>query len=375
MSEYQYYEFAALDGPISDEGLHYAENCSSRADVSRVHWRNVYNYGDFHGSVDRMLQHYDAHFYIVNWGTAQFAVALPQGILDPKAVEPYLRGHRPYESALSISDKDNRTIVWWETTEEGGWGWIEGEGILSQLIGIREELMRGDYRALYLGWLADFRSDEWRKSRDQTLLMPSVPSGLDRLTPALHTLLEYFPVDPDALSVAVEYTRDRKAGRIPISDTLDMLSFSEMKSLLTRVADGDGMRVMSELNRLTYRKDGNEVKKAVTCVAFAEKAIKAREVRIEKEAKAAEAKRKRAAAKRKRHLKEVFERADVIWTDFTPLMEVKKPSTYKIVAKQLKELKEAYDQAGKDDDFQTRLTEFRDLYSRRSAMMSLITEL
>jgi len=36
MSEYQYYEFAAIDGPISDEGLRYARGCSSRANVSRV---------------------------------------------------------------------------------------------------------------------------------------------------------------------------------------------------------------------------------------------------------------------------------------------------------------------------------------------------
>jgi hypothetical protein len=29
MSEYQYYEFAAIDGPISDEGLRYARSCLS----------------------------------------------------------------------------------------------------------------------------------------------------------------------------------------------------------------------------------------------------------------------------------------------------------------------------------------------------------
>jgi hypothetical protein len=53
MSEYQYYEFAAIDGPISDEGLKYARGCSSRANVSRVRWQNTYTFGDFHGSVDK----------------------------------------------------------------------------------------------------------------------------------------------------------------------------------------------------------------------------------------------------------------------------------------------------------------------------------
>src|SRR6266566_1171795 len=54
MSEYQYYEFAAIDGPISDEGLRYARGCSSRANVSRVRWQNTYTFGDFHGSVDTL---------------------------------------------------------------------------------------------------------------------------------------------------------------------------------------------------------------------------------------------------------------------------------------------------------------------------------
>jgi RQC domain-containing protein len=54
MSEYQYYEFVAIDGSISDEGLRYARGCSSRANVPRVRWQNTYHFGDFHGSVDTL---------------------------------------------------------------------------------------------------------------------------------------------------------------------------------------------------------------------------------------------------------------------------------------------------------------------------------
>ncbi|MBL7076750.1 MAG: hypothetical protein ISS31_04695 [Kiritimatiellae bacterium] len=144
MSEYQYYEFVALDGPISDEGLRYAEGCSSRAEVSRVHWRNEYNFGDFGGSVERLLQHYDAHFYIANWGSVRFALSFPEGVLDPETIEPYVHGHEQHEDTLTTGSNGSRTIVWWERHEEGGWGWTEGEGILGRLSGIREELMRGD---------------------------------------------------------------------------------------------------------------------------------------------------------------------------------------------------------------------------------------
>ncbi len=195
MSEYQYYEFVALDGPISHEGMKYAEGCSSRAEVSRVHWRNVYNFGDFRGSVERLLQHYDAHFYIANWGSVRFAVALPEGALARNAIEPYANGHEQYENTLTVDSNGERTIVRWEHNEEGGWGWTEGEGILSRLVGVRDELMLGDCRSLFLGWLADFDVEEWCDPKDSVARVPPIPTGLDCLTPALMTPPSTSPAD------------------------------------------------------------------------------------------------------------------------------------------------------------------------------------
>ena len=375
MSEYQYYEFIAIDGPISDEGLRYAEGCSSRADVSRVHWRNVYNFGSFGGSVETLLKYYDAHFYIANWGTVRFAVALPEGFLDPKAIQPYLQGKDPYEETLSVTSSADRCVVWWEHNEEGGWGWTEGEGIISRLIGIREELMRGDYRALFLGWLADFDPDEWRDREDDGVLVPPVPAGLDSLTPALGALMEQFPVDSDALAVSAEHSQDTMPDRIPMAAVLDKLPVPKMKALLGRVAEGDGSRVMSELNRLTYSPVETSVVEGMTCVDFATKAIDCREARLEKGARAATAERKRVAAARMRHLEGVMKRADTIWTGLDPLMEEKIASAYDSVAARLKELHDAYKQADKDTEFQDRLSAFRERYSRRPAMIRRIKKL
>lgn len=375
MSEYQYYEFVALDGPISDEGMTYARGCSSRAEVSRVHWRNVYNFGGFSGSVERLLQYYDAHFYIANWGTVRFALSFPEGVLDPEAIEPYMRGHEQYEDTLTAASNGTRTIVWWERNEDGGWGWTEGDGTISRLSGIREELMRGDYRALFLGWLADFRPDEWRDPRDSAVLVPPIPSGLDCLTPALQTLIEHFPVDQDALTVAAGKATGGMPKRTPISHVVDRLSAADKKALLVRVAEGDGSRVMSELNRLTYPSMKPVAGEELTCVDFAARPIKVREARLKKEARAAAAKRRREAAARKRHLENVLDRADAIWAGLNPLMEEKKASAYDSVAAHLEELREAYERAGRSVDFQNKLVAFREAYSRRPAMMRRIREL
>ena len=119
MSEYQYYEFVAVDGPISDEGLRYARGCSSRAEVSRFRWHNEYHFGDFHGKEETLLKHYDAHFYIANWGTVRLGLAFPEGCLPQEAIQPYLRGGERYEETLTIQEVGHRCIVWWERNEEG----------------------------------------------------------------------------------------------------------------------------------------------------------------------------------------------------------------------------------------------------------------
>lgn len=375
MSEYQYYEFAAVDGPISDEGMRYAESCSSRADISRFRWRNVYNFGDFHGSVDTLLKYYDAHFFITNWGTVRFALAFPEGYVNLEAIQPYLRGNDRYEETLSVKRRDGRCIVWWERNEEEGWGWTEGEGIIDCLIGIREELMRGDYRALFLGWLADFRPDEWRDPRDNSILVPPVPAGLDCLTAALQALIEQFPVDPNALAVASGQSQDPMPDRIPIAAVLDKLPVPEMKVLLQRVAEGDGSRVMSELSRLTFPPMETPAGYAMTCVDFATKAIEAGEARLKEEARVAATKRKRVAAARKRHLESVMKRVDTIWAGLDHLMDQKSALAYDDAAEQLKELHDAYKQADKDAEFQDRLAAFRERYTRRPAMMRRIKEL
>ncbi len=150
---------------------------------------------------------------------------------------------------------------------------------------------------------------------------------------------------------------------------------TEMKALLVRVAEGDGSRVVSELNRLTYPPTKPVSGETLTCVDFATEAIEVREARLGKDAKAAAAKRRREAAARKRHLEGIVKRADAIWAGLDSLMDEKKASAYDGVATQLTELREAYEQTGRNADFHDKLTAFRETYSRRPAMMRRIREL
>ena len=235
--------------------------------------------------------------------------------------------------------------------------------------------MRGDFRALFLGWLADFDADEWRDPEDGAVVIPPIPAGLDHLSPALSALIKHFPVDRDALAVAAGLSQAGTSNRIPMAAVLESLSVSEMRALLARVAEGGGAGVMTELNRLTYPRMQIPAGQAMTCMDFAAKAIETRGVRQKKEAEAATAKGQREAELRKQHLASIMERADTLWAGLDPLMDQKIASAYDQVGAQLQELRDAYAQAGDIRGFQHKLTEFRNQYSNRLAMLRRIEKM
>lgn len=248
MSEYQFYEFAAIDAPLSEEGLSYADSVSSRADVTPRRWKNVYNWSDFRGSVAKMMEFYDAHVYVTNWGTFRFALAFPPDCLDAEAVEPYLLG-----SWLCLEQGAGRHVLTWNGGTEEPQGWAEGEGVLDRLIPIREEFVRGDLRSLYLGWLAS--SNGWDDPDDDSDEIdsahePPVPPGLGSLTSAQRELAEQLMLDPDLLAAAAELDVPDVDRGLLLREALAAMGPGEMRAYLLRVAQGEAAHVAAELNRL-----------------------------------------------------------------------------------------------------------------------------
>ncbi len=58
MSEYQYYEFLAIDRPLSKEQMAELRALSTRATITSTRFHNVYNYGDFRGDPEKLMERY-----------------------------------------------------------------------------------------------------------------------------------------------------------------------------------------------------------------------------------------------------------------------------------------------------------------------------
>ena len=177
MSEYQYYEFRAIDRPLTDREMGALGRLSSRAEITSTSFTNVYNFGNFRGNPSLLMQKYfDAFVHVANWGTRELMFRLPRKSLDAKAAAPYLVRDR-----VTIRTKGNILVVGLVSEEEGG-DWEEGEGGMSDLIPIRAVLGDGDLRPLYLGWLRCAQTGDLEEDdrTHPTRLSPSEKRRIER---------------------------------------------------------------------------------------------------------------------------------------------------------------------------------------------------
>ena len=195
MSEYQYYEFLAMDQPLTEEEMDDLRAVSTRATITPVSFTNEYNWGDFKGSPNKLMERYfDAHVYVANWMTAIFMARLPMEVLTRETAKsatiPYL---------LDIKPTKTHWIITWSLEESENYdrfGMEDGRGWMARLAPVRDELLRGDLRSLYIGWLPAVAGE----MMDDLEMEPLSVSGLASLTAAQQALAEFLEVDPDLLA-------------------------------------------------------------------------------------------------------------------------------------------------------------------------------
>ena len=80
--------------------------------------------------------------------------------------------------------------------DDGYSDWIDGEELLDDLLPLRDELMQGDYRVLYLAWLKAAEKALRYDDIDGDALEPVVPPGLAELSFAQQQFVALMDIDP-----------------------------------------------------------------------------------------------------------------------------------------------------------------------------------
>jgi hypothetical protein len=236
VSTYQYYEFQAVDRPLTKEEQQAVAQLSSRVDPHPWQAVFVYHWSNFPGNPrETLLKYYDAMLYLANWGSRQLLFRFPQSTLDLESVKAYCQP-LIVQDYLSVVTEDVYAILNVEFHDEKGQDWVEGAGWLPAMLTLRDDILRGDYRTLYLAWLKVQEVDDLLGS----VLEPPVPSGLRQLSPALRSFVEFFEIDESLIQAAAEASGCRKVAQDGwLHWALSQLSDEERDVFLLRLAQGE----------------------------------------------------------------------------------------------------------------------------------------
>ena len=369
MSEYQRYEFMTSDRPLTRVQLDAVNALSSHIEASSTHALIEYHWGDFkHDPIDVLHKFFDGFLYWANWGAPELAFRFPHGILPVDLIDGY--DLDDFVTFTQYPDYDILDIHFGEM--EGPDEWIEYD--LGSLIAIRDELMEGDLRALYIVWLASQCMREgYDEEEDEEISVPPVPPALGTLTAAQQALAELLQVPQELLVATARHSNAAVSSNgDDIAAWVRLLPADRHNDYLVRLArnePGLSRRLVKELRELGQDKTtatpsaGEHVTYAMLLAES--KAIKAQ---LEHE------KREQERVARQRHLQDIRDHQDEYWQQVDLAVMRSSGAGYDEVVRLLIELRGVADQFKETQEFQERFRTWVRPHLRRPALVKRLRD-
>jgi hypothetical protein len=392
MSEYQYYEFQAVDRSLSKREMAELRALSTRATITPTRFVNFYNWGNFRGNPSVLMNKYfDAFVYVANWGTHEFMLRLPRRLLDPEVARRYCVDNgaqaRTMGDFVILEFRSEGEDAFDDEDEEGDFedpDADDGSGWLPALLPLRAEIATGDLRALYLGWLLCAQTG----MLDDDAVEPPPPPGLDRLSASLRAFARFLRVDGDLIAVAAEQSAPLDAATPSwheLAQWIGSLPDSEKNDLLLRlVTEGDphlGAELLQRFRRAeaTARDRASDdlagSRTVEQLLATAEQRAGARRRAAAKRAAEERARREREqAAARARYLDGLAGREPELWQRVDALIEMKRPAEYDQAVQVLKDLHDLGARSGQGAAFEARLSQLRERHVRKPSLLKRLDQ-
>jgi hypothetical protein len=369
VSEYQYYEFQAIDRPLTEREMATLRGFSSRATITPTRFVNSYSYGSFKGNASEwMAKYFDAFLYLANWGTHEFMLRLPARLLSLETARRYC-----VSEAASARAKGDHVVLEFRSEDEEAGQWIDEEnGTLASLLPLRANLAGGDQRALYLAWILSAQLGEL----DDGDMEPPCPPGLGKLTAPLEAFVDFMRIDRDLIEAAAAASPELSAADdAALKRWVEALSGFEKTTLLVRLVGGAEAHLRAELLRRFRESRAPEAPPAkARTVAELLKAAerRAEERRRQKAAHAAREKARRereAAEARERHLSALARREPEAWRDLDALIATKQPKKYDEAVALLADLRAVCARGGREVEASTRIARLREEHAKKPSLI------
>jgi len=206
VSEFQFYQFLSCDGRLTKDQVAEVRALSTRARLTRTSFVNTYQWGDFKGDPQRLMErYYDAHLYFANWGTRRLMLRWDASVLALEAIGPYLvepvsRAWRQGEHVIVCVESDREDEDFDDLFGPYDADADREEQWLPSIAAVRTAVADADHRFLYLLWLLAVQDD----AVDPDSVEPPLPAGLAALDESLADLCTFLRLDRDLVAAAAE---------------------------------------------------------------------------------------------------------------------------------------------------------------------------
>ena len=379
MSEYQYYEFQAIDRPLGEADREALQALSSRAQVTPTSFVNHYDYGDFRGKPEALMKRwFDLHLYLANWGTRRLMIKVPRRFLDPARLDVFLRE----VEWVGVRESGEHVIVdvHYSSEEPEYFEWVEGEGRLGPLAPLRADLLAGDWRLFYLFWLSAVEAGDLDDDEQEPL------AGIGPLNGALKAFADFFHIDPDLVRAAAERPATGEVGAISadaLHEAVAAIPAGEKTALLQRLVDGEP-HVAAEVRRMACEavvpEAGAARQRPRTVAELRERAAGVREERETVAAERREAERRRQAeiAAKTRHarLDALAKRGtESVWREIEMEIGRRNAAGYDRATDLLHDLQSLAEENGSVEEFTDHAGALRVRHARKTRFIERLAEL
>ncbi len=365
MSEYQYYEFQAIDRPLSDADRQALRALSTRARITATSFTNEYHWGDFKGNPVRLMERwFDLHLHAANWGAQRLMIRLPRRRVARSRLDRFLRGvdlvliRESGENLIVDIHQDDQPYI---SDDE------DDTDRLAAMAPLRTDVLAGDWRLFYLLWLTAVESGRLHDADTEPL------PGIGPLTGALKAFADFFAINPDLVQAAAESPLypNGELSTAQVHAVVAAIPDTEKTALLCRLVAGDP-HVAAELvckvraSAATAR-DADTGHRTVVD-------LRTRAAEIRKQVEAAEAarledeRRQRARAaeeERRARLVVVRRRGAAVWREIDAAIEKRSAGSYDRALELLLDLQALAQEDGALAAFSERVHALRERHSRK----------
>jgi hypothetical protein len=376
MSEYQYYEFQAIDRPLSEADRQALRDLSTRARITATSFTNSYEWGHFKGDPAKLIERwFDLHLHFTNWGSRRLMIRLPKRLVDRRLLDAFLGE----VDCATLSVSGENLIVDISCDEVEFEDWDDGSGWLAALAPLRAEVLAGDLRLFYLLWLTAVQAEVFEA--DQPEPMP----GTGPMSASLEAFAEFFGIDSDLVQAAAERSTVATASAMSaeaVEGIISAMTDADKTTMLSRLFDGDphvaaelrakvrnGMASDADAQPIVARTVG-ELHARAAAIGLARGQAAAEKLAAEHNRRVKEAEKARQA-----RLLAIARRGDGVWREVEAEIERRNAAAYDKAAGLRFDLQAVAKERGTIEDFLRRLHAIREKHVRKERFIERLAAL